>query len=392
LRRAAFVNILNLLPVPIIMRYIFTIAILLLSITTAYCQAKNLESLESTVVDLVRSDKILGVQLLIGKGGQILLERHFGVLSANDVSSVNAETQFCIGSCSKPLASATILTLVHDKRLNLDTPINTLLPEFDNIEVAGRGTADRNPSLRELLSHRGGLYSQKLGMNKRQTRYIRDFKLTLEDAVKGIANESLISIPGTDYAYSGAGYCILGRVAEVGTNQSFEALFQAKIAQPLKLYRTTYFPNPSDPNIATGSANGKLNPQTPHLSKPFNLPLIGGSLYSTARDSARFARMVINKGSLEKNEILSKPSWDDYTQLHFEGKVYGLGWTLKMNNRRTIEVSHTGALASSRASFRINLESGVFAIALYTLTDPSVSADTGRRLNAAISAVTSSQD
>ena len=379
-------------PLSTIMRYAFKIIILFFSGPILLCKASEVASLEATISDLVASDHILGSQLFIGKGDQVLLERNFGVRSADDSSPIDFDTQFCIGSCSKPFASAVTLALVQDKSLNLDTPISAVLPEFASLEIKDHASADRSPTLRELLSHRGGIYSQKVGMNRRQSQWIRDFKLTLEDAVTGIAKESLISVPGTDFAYSGAGYCIIGRVAEAAMNQSFESIFQAKIGHPLNLNRTTFFPNPKDPNIATGSSNGELHPATPHLSEPFNLPLIGGSLYSTARDSSRFARMVIGKGSLGEVEILWKATFKDYSRLHFEGKGYGFGWSLNIKNRKTIELSHTGALAASRAAFRINLKSGIYVVALYTLTDPSVSADTGRRLKNAISAVTSSED
>lgn len=374
------------------MRNVFTILLLIFTGPILISKANELESLEATISDLVANEQILGAQLFVGNNDQILLERNFGVRSAVDSSPIDFDTQFCIGSCSKPFASAITLTLAQEKHLNLDTPISVVLPEFASLEIKNHGSADRSPTLRELLSHRGGIYSQKVGMNRRQTKWIRDFKLTLKDAVSGIAKESLISVPGTDFAYSGAGYCIIGRVVEAAMDQSFEDIFQTKIGQPLNLHRTTFFPNPKDSNIATGSSNGELHPATPHLSEPFNLPLIGGSLYSTARDSSRFARMVIAKGNLGEVEILSKTAFKDYSRLHFEGKGYGLGWSLKTQNRKTIELSHTGSLAASRAAFRINLKSGLYVVALYTLTDPSVSGDTGRQLAKSISAFTSSED
>jgi CubicO group peptidase (beta-lactamase class C family) len=378
-------------PLSTTMRTAFTIITLFFSGPILLCKASEVADLESTIADLVANEQILGAQLFVGKNDKILLERNFGIRSADDSSPIDFDTQFCIGSCSKPFASAVTLALTQEKHLNLDTPISVALPEFKFLEIKDHGSTGRSPTLRELLSHRGGIYSQKVGMNRRQTKWIRDFKLTLEDAVSGIAKESLISVPGTDFAYSGAGYCIIGRVAEAAMDQSFEDIFQTKIGQPLNLHRTTFFPNPSDPNIATGSSNEELHPATPHLSEPFNLPLIGGSLYSTARDSSRFARMVIGKGCLGEVEILSETAFKDYSRLHFDGKSYGLGWSLKTQNRKTVELSHTGALAASRAAFRINLKSGMYVVALYTLTEPSVSADTGQRLAKAISAVTSSE-
>jgi hypothetical protein len=63
-----------------------------------------------------------------------------------------------------------------------------------------------------------------------------------------------------------------------------------------------------------------------------------------------------------------------------------MGWTIRKENNRPVEISHTGSLASSRASLRINLDTGRYAIVFYTLTDPSVSVKTGQSVNRAIGA------
>lgn len=346
--------------------------------------SNGIDELEKTLRNLVGSDSILGAQVFVGESDRTLFESNFGTRSLENSLPVNSDTLFCIGSCSKPFASATVFALVQNNQLNLDTPIDEWLPHFTKPEIVNRGTSQRAPNLRELLAHRGGIYSQKRGMNRRQSRWIRDFKLTLEEAVDGIAKEDLIFEPGTDYAYSGAGYCVVGRVAEVATGHSTENLFQQNLARSLGLARTTYFPNPSDPNIATGSAKGRSNPTTPHLSHPFRLPLIGGSLYSTARDTSRFARMILERGRFGTRTILEPETFKNFLSLPFDGKAYGMGWSIRRENNRPVEISHTGSLASSRATIRINLDTGRYAIVFYTLIDPSVSSTAGQTVNRTI--------
>lgn len=361
------------------------IFILCICITRSFIGfSDGIGELQKTIENLVEDRSILGSQALVGEADHILFERSFGVRSVQDFEPVNADTQFCIGSCSKPFASATLFLLSQNNRVNLDASIDRWLPHFETQRVADTNSKKRAPTLRELLAHRGGIYSQKLGMNRRQSRWIRDFRLSLEDAVDGIANEMLIFEPGTDYAYSGAGYCVLGRVVEIASSQSFEVLFQQYLAQPLNLNRTTYFPNLEDPNIATGSASSKLNPTTPHLSNPFRLPLIGGSLYSTTRDTSQFVRMILERGRFGDQTVLQPKVYEGYLSLPFEGKAYGMGWSVKQENNRPVEISHTGSLASSRASIRINLDTGRYAVVFYTLTDPNVSAKTGQLVNRAI--------
>lgn len=351
--------------------------------------SSNLKKLESKFTELLDDNLIVGAQLIVGRNGAILLQRNYGVRSAIDRTPVDTDTQFCIGSCSKPYASACIMALVQGGRLALDQTIEVYLPQFSNLRRRNSGSSTRAPTLRELLCHRGGIYSQKMGMSRRQSKWIRDFTLTLGQSVNGIAREELIASPGTLYAYSGAGYCIVGRAAEVALGETFEELLQNIICKPLDLGRTTYFPVAGDANVATGSINGRPNPATPHLSAPLKLPLIGGSLYSTAQDSSRFAQMIIKQAVHGDQIVHTRTAFKELTEPQYKNQKYGMGWTLVVENGQTTELRHTGSLASSRAIFHINLKSSTYGMALYTISDPKRSKTIGRALGGLISAVVS---
>lgn len=363
-------------------RNLFNLSVAILFIAQWTVVAAN--PVDDTLVKLIQSEQAVGAQAYIGEDEILVFESNYGVRSIDDESPIDSETLFCIGSCSKPYASAVILSLVEEGDLELRSPISNILPEFSGPTIVESGESTRAPNLLELLSHRGGIYSQKRGMNRRQARWIRDFRYSLAESISGIAKESLMSEPGTEYAYSGAGYCVLGRVAEVKGGNSFEELFQAHIGKPLSFDRTTYFPQNGDSNVATGSLNGKVNPDTPHLSNPFRLPLIGGSLYSTVQESARFARMILQRGRFGETSVLASDSFSTYLSLPFQGQPYGLGWSIREENGRPTEISHSGSLASSRASMRINLDNGRYGIIFYTLANPAQSGEITRQLNRAL--------
>ena len=340
--------------------------------------------IDSVLDRLMKDGQIVGAQVYIGEDDITVFERNYGIRSIDDKTPINSETLFCIGSCSKPYASAVILSLVEMGELDLQSPVSEILPAFSHPKIARTGKTSRPPNLLELLSHRGGIYSQKQGMNRRQARWIRDFGVSLAESVDGISKEPLLSQPGTEYAYSGAGYCILGRVAEAQTGNSFEEILQERIGQPLSFRRTTYFPKREDRNIASGSLNQGINPATPHLSKPFRLPLIGGSLYSTVQESSRFARMILQRGRFGEASVLAPDSLASYLSLPFNGQPYGLGWSIREENGRATEISHTGSLASSRASMHINLDNGRYGLVFYTLANPAQSREITQRLNQAL--------
>lgn len=371
-------------------RFLLTLTLTLTLITTPPSfaqQSPKPQSFESTLRALVTQNKVLGLQVFVGQGSKTILQFNAGVRSATDSTPINDQTMFCIGSCSKPFTSAAIMTLIQDKKLTLDTPIDNLLPQFAKPSVVNSPSKTTAPTLRQLLAHRAGIYSQKRGMTPHQATFIRDFKLTIDQSVNGIAKEKLLAKPGAEYAYSGAGYMIVGKLAEAATHTPFNTLMQNRIAKPLNLTRTSYFPSQSDPNIATGSLNNQPNPATPHLSQPFNLPLIGGSLYSTGADVSRFAQMILNKGAFNKKRILTTSSLKALTSLHFPGQPYSLGWTLNIQNKTTRQMSHNGSLASSRAAIRIDLQNQRYAIVLYTLTNPTHAQQAGQTIGQAINAL-----
>ena len=329
--------------------------------------AAQLEKATAGIQSMIDSGMLVGAQLAIGHEDKILLNKNFGVRSVEDVTPVDAETMFCIGSCSKPISSAVVMTLADDELLTLDEGIDTWIPAFGNLKTSD-GESARAPTMAELLSHYGGIYSQKKRMTRRQSKWIRDFRLTLKESVDAIAKEPLYASPGSEYAYSGAGYCILGRVAEVAADQPFEELLQSRLCEPLGLVHTSYFPSAENKNVASGSMSGKINRTTPHLWRPFQLPLIGGSLYSTSTDSAVFLQSVWKQASSNEEVLMSQGQFEDYITPLREKERYAFGWGQMKANGKPFGISHSGALASSRALFQINLEKNVYLALLYTVS------------------------
>ncbi|MCP4782488.1 MAG: beta-lactamase family protein [Fuerstiella sp.] len=354
--------------------------------------AQDIE-LRAALDKLLADGEIVAAQAIVGRGETLQLNHAIGTTMPRGTQNADADTMFCIGSCSKPFASAVVMSLIEDGTLRLNVPIDRYMPAFGTLKIAGGG-GSRAPTMSEVLSHRAGFFSQKKNMTPRQARYIRDFTLTLKESVEGIAAERLLAEPGAEYAYSGAGYCVAGRVAEVLSGMSFEQLLQTRLADPLKLTRTTFFPNRAEANIAAGGTlkNGMGTPSaaTPHLTRPeLSLPLIGGSLYSTAQDTARFAAAVAGQGRLASGQIMKPNTWQVWTSRPYSDGRYGFGWGLSVRNGKTIQVSHTGALAASRSSVVVNLENGAYGVVHYTIVmgrPGGRSAEPGARINKALAA------
>lgn len=353
--------------------YRATLFLFLLLGCSVHANAQRNTQSQNAIADYLRQEvaagRVVGAQVLVGSTRSRNNEAiNLGTVGPSDVRSVSDGTVFCVASCSKPIAAALIFTLLDSKQLALDQPASELIPALNSLTTAD-GTKTRPPTLRELLAHRGGIYSQMQEPTKIQLTAIRDFRLSLDESVQIVAKQRLSAPPGTNYAYSGAGYILVGMMGEKASGKEFETLLQEKICKPLRMSSTTYFPSTQRiEEIATG---GKSQLVPPHsLGAELKLPLVGGSIYSTAKDFERFARMVLFQGRLDRKQVLSKTAWRHFVSPAFPTQAYGYGWLLTKQGDRVIALAHKGSLPPYQSAIRINLQDKTYKIVLWTLAKP----------------------
>jgi CubicO group peptidase (beta-lactamase class C family) len=168
-----------------------------------------------------------GAALAVYRHGEPLLNIWAGTRS-NAVAEVRDEpwqedTRVNIFSASKGLVALSVLQLVARGELMLDKPVAEYWPEF---AAAGKSAI----TLRQILCHRSGLSAFQA---RRQEQDIFEWA-TITGAV---AAETPWWEPGTQQGYSPFIYgWILGElVRRVSGYDSFNAYFQAQVAQPLAL-------------------------------------------------------------------------------------------------------------------------------------------------------------
>lgn len=198
-----------------------------------------------------------------------------------------------------------------------------------------------------------------------QIRAIRDFRLSLDESIGIIARQPLSAPPGDRYSYSGAGYMLVGAMAEKASGRPFEQLLQDNLCIPLEMKATSYFPG--DQTTVRVAVGGDSGMQPPHrLGVRHRLPLIGGSLYSTSSDAESFIRMLLGG----KPAVLSDRARGVLLSPAFSTQDYGFGWRLVRENGRVVRLIHRGSLPPYQAFFQINLQQASYAIVLWTLGRP----------------------
>ena len=136
----------------------------------------------------------------------------------------------------RPITCAAVLRLIEQGKLKLD---ETVLPRLKLQPLGGElGDSRWNKlTVRHLLNHTGGWRKSESGDPLFQSLQIcasagirgpADAKTT----VRWMLGRSLDFTPGTDYSYSNFGYCLLGRLIEAITGQSYGDAVQKLVLAP----------------------------------------------------------------------------------------------------------------------------------------------------------------
>ena len=192
----------------------------------------QIDSLTGIMNQAVEQGQIAGGSFLVAHKGEIVFREAFGYADIESKRAFTTEELLPIASVSKPFMASVMMVLVEQGKLSLDDPVEKYLPEFKGKKVEGSQSPARPMTIRHLLSHTAGFWGNQ-GITPEKMDLIRNFERPLSEAVKLIADYDLSYEPGTKWIYSGTGYCVLGRVAEVALGQSLEEIAQEALFRPL---------------------------------------------------------------------------------------------------------------------------------------------------------------
>jgi N-acyl-D-amino-acid deacylase len=242
--------------------------------------------------------------LAVSRNGKLLLARGYGFADAEGRRAVQPEDPMRLASVTKAITAAAIHTLVREGKLSLDTrafPLLGLKPP------PGREPDPRlnEITIRHLLEHRGGWDRQKPF-----DPMFRPLEIAAAldgpgpagpvDIIRYMMGQPLQFDPGSRVCYSNFGYCVLGRVIEKVSGQTYPAYVQKKIFAPLggrvELGRSLpRYRNPREPvYLDPGRGRNVLDPaskeKVPAPDGTFYLEAMDahGGLIASSRDLVRF--------------------------------------------------------------------------------------------------------
>ena len=264
-----------------------------------------------------------GLSIAIIKDNKIEWAKTYGVMDKENNSPVTRTTLFQAASISKPVSAYGALRLVELNKINLDADINTYLKSWklpDN-----EFTKEKKVKLRNLLNHSAGITVHGfLG-------YSPDLKVpTLLEILNGTApaNSKAIlvdKIPEESFRYSGGGYTILQQMMIDVQGQSFPAIMNELVLQPLGMNNST-FDQPLKAAQLADAATGYLPDGTMTKGKRHTYPeMAAAGLWTTAEDLAKFVINIQNTLNGKSKTVLSQemttkmltPYISDFTGLGF---------------------------------------------------------------------------
>jgi N-acyl-D-amino-acid deacylase len=199
---------------------------------------------DGIVRETMRRLRVPGMSVALAAGGRVHFARGYGYADLASGEPVTPQSLFRIASISKPITAVAVLQLVEQGRIGLDDSICELLALDDEIAAAGESFDRRwgEITVRYLLQHRGG-WDRDASFDAmfRSVDFARQQEVPPPagptEVIRAMLRQPLDFEPGTRYAYSNFGYCLLGRVIERCHDGTYADYVQAHVLNPLGIER-----------------------------------------------------------------------------------------------------------------------------------------------------------
>ncbi len=277
--------------------------------------------IDARVADDLANARIGGVGIYVAQGGETLYQKYHGVKSCatgEALDDTNGDrTVFRLASMSKPITAVATLIQVSRGLLDLDEPIENLLPAFaemnigaldENGKVVVTGKAKTKLTPRLLLNHTNGVGSMEVGAKQMDQMTPEDMQ-DVPHVVDYISHSVLAFEPASAQMYSPVwAFDVLARLIELTSGMDFDAFLKQNIFEPLGMVDTTFAPTEEqwsrmiqmharvEEDSAAHSVDHMMRPGMVFENFPTTWSSGGAGLASTMHDYCRFADMLRRGG------------------------------------------------------------------------------------------------
>jgi len=334
--------------------------------------APELSVFDETMKEFMASHKVSAGSLALTYNGRLVFARGY-TWSKADSPATEPTSLFRIASLSKAITSAGIMKLVEENQIGLDDKFIDILP-FGTPE--GK-TADPNlgkVTLLHLLEHLGGwdrdtTFDPMFADKEISKALGKQLPVTVADIITFMNGQPLQYEPGTKFAYSNYGYCLLGRVIEQRTGLGYEDFIKRFVLLPLGITRM---------QIGRSNREDRAPGEVTYESKresvygAFNIENMDshGGWLASAPDLVRFVAAfddaancpILSADSIET--MFSLPATIGRENYKPGDKYYACGWNVRDYGDGRRSTWHNGSLPGCY-TFMARWSNGVNCVVLF---------------------------
>ncbi|MFO1076787.1 MAG: serine hydrolase [Planctomycetota bacterium] len=304
--------------------------------------APRLTALDEFITHAQAKLGVPGVAVGIVQDGAVVVRKGYGVRAAGHPEPVTPATRFLIWSATKPLTTLMLAALVDEHKLEWDTPVKALLPQF----AFGDAQHTAKVQLRHLVGACSGASRQDLEWTYRGTR------LTADAIVDLLGASRPTSEIGTRFEYSNLTVAVAGFAAahvaypELELGEAYDRAMQSRVFTPLGMRDTTLdHARARTGDFAVGhehDADGALMPVSARINATVAAVRPTGGAWSTVDDLLAYVRLELADGRLGDAQLVSHASLHArrQEQIQLTNGGYGLGLFVDRSRGMTIYSHH----------------------------------------------------
>ncbi|MRG45234.1 serine hydrolase [Chitinophaga sp. SYP-B3965] len=307
-----------------------TICFLLLFISL-HVNAQKHDEIDQYIFSQLTDQKITAINIGIIENGKITKVKGYGMANVEDRIPASDNTVYKLGSLSKQMIAAGIMTLIQAGKISLK---DTVTKFFKDAPATWNKI-----TIRHLLNHTSGLERESPAFD---ALLIQPDSVLISAAYK----DPLVFATGTKWQYCNLGYFMLADIIRQVSGRSFPQFMKEEI---FSKYGLTNTQTTSTTALIPNKASGYVLTDGKTLSKAIDYIALrpSGAFISTIPDMLKW-EMLMQQGKLLSKQNWQK-MWTDVVDAD-ASESYGYGWRVSKYKNRLM-VYHGGSLPGFKSAY-----------------------------------------
>ena len=308
------------------------------------------------IKEKMKDEDIIGLSVALVDDQTIVWKKGFGYADKEKDIKATEDTIYRAGSITKIFNAMAVMKLAEDKKMDIDKPFKTYLPEFS---IKSRFGSTDKITPRNIMTHHSGMPSDWFD------RMFSVNPMAYTDYVKVIKNEFVAYPTNTIFSYSNLAITLLGHAVAKTANTPYDKFIKTSFLEPMNM-------NHSDVKAeleGEGASKSYADGEEAKDEYPLGM-LPAGALNTSVSDLANLAKTINNNGKFKNKTILRENTLNEMLKVQNKnvafdvGSKFGLGFFIDDETFNGLDkiYHHGGATINHRAFFATTQESKLSVI------------------------------